>query len=218
MMALHDFDSSDRAHRSEAFGWSLAGLLIGALFGVLLVLVSGAAPLRTILVSAGAMWALAYFGARRFAGHAAGIGGSIYFSGGSKLPVRREFSLAESYVARGMLQAAEEEFKRAASRFEADPEPCLRLARLLRDAPGRQEEAITWFRRAAARAGGDRGLASGITRELIEIYTHRLRTPERALADLARLAAENPDTPVAQWARRELDEIGRTQPNPAQDG
>jgi TPR repeat protein len=210
-MTLKDFDSAESAFRLRAFTWSLTGLLLGFLIGVLIVLKTGAPPVRTIVISSLGVWAAGFFGGLFVSERAARAGASIYFSAGAKLPVLREFSLAESYVARGQPEEAAAEFERAAARYAGDPEPCMRLARLLRDGLGRHEDAIGWFRTAAARAAqaGDTGVVIGARRELIEIHTHRLGTPERALPELARLAAEHPGTPAAAWAEQELSEIKR---------
>jgi tetratricopeptide (TPR) repeat protein len=210
-MTLRDFDSAETAFRLKAFTWSLTGLLLGFLLGVLIVLKTGAPPLGTIALSSLGVWAAGFFGGTFISERGARAAASIYFSAGAKLPVMREFSLAESYVARGRPVEAAAEFERAAARYPGDPEPCLRLARLLRDGLGRHEDAIAWFRTAAARAAeaGDAGVVIGARRELIEIHTHRLRTPERALPELARLAAEHPGTPAAAWAEQELSAIKR---------
>jgi tetratricopeptide (TPR) repeat protein len=208
-MPLRDTDTAETAFRVKALAWSMAGLLLGFLLGVLIVLKTGAPLLRTVVLASLGVWAAGFFGGLFISERAARAGASIYFTSGSKLPVLREFSLAESYVARGRIEDAVAEFERAAARYPDDPEPCLRLARLLRDRLGRHDDAITWFRAAATRAT-DAGTVIAARRELIEICTHRLRTPERALPDLARLAAEHPGTPVATWAERERRDIRRT--------
>ena len=40
--------------------------------------------------------------------------------------------------------------------------------------------------------------------ELIEVYTHRLKQPAAAVPLLARLASRHPQTPAADWVKREL--------------
>ena len=112
-------------------------------------------------------------------------------------------------IARARFDDAAAEFERAAKQYADDPEPCLRLARLLRDHMQRYEDAVTWFRQGVSRRACDAATEIAATRELIEIFTHRLRTPRRALTDLARLAARHPDTPGGEWARRQLHEIKR---------
>lgn len=88
---------------------------------------------------------------------------------------------------------------------DVDSARALRLARLLRDHE-RPEDAVVWFRAALARSA-DAGAEIAVTREIIEIYTHILRTPKRALPHLARLASRHADSPAAMWARREMAEI-----------
>ena len=41
----------------------------------------------------------------------------------------------------------------------------------------------------------------------VELFTHRMQTPERALPDLARMADELAGTPEGDWAASELKEI-----------
>jgi hypothetical protein len=64
---------------------------------------------------------------------------------------------------------------------------------------------VHWFREAVTR--GDEQVDVAATREIIEIFTHRLGTPRRALRDLARIVDSHPGTPAAEWARRERDTI-----------
>ena len=202
---LKDSDSSEVAYRLRAFTWSLTGLLIGALVGVFLVI--HGAPRWVIPVCALGVWALAYFGTLWFAERAARVGSSLYFSSGSSTPAVRQYSLADSMIVRGRYDDAAAELERAAAAYPHDPEPCLRLARLLRDSMNRHDDAVSWFRQGISRRGCDASTEIAATRELIEIYTHRLKTPRRAMPDLARLATRHPDTPAGAWARRLISDL-----------
>jgi tetratricopeptide (TPR) repeat protein len=202
---LHDFDSAESAFRFRAFTWSLTGLVLGALLGFYYSLQTGADPLRAMVVGGLGLWAFAYFGTLRFAERAGVWGGSIYFSSGSRLPLRREYSLAESLAVRARYDEAAAEYERAAAEYADDPEPCLRLARLLRDSMQRPADAATWFRRGLERA--EQGARLGIRRELVELHVHRLGTPEKALPELARIAEDQAGTPTGDWALRELRAI-----------
>ena len=155
------------------------------------------------------VWAFMYFGTLWFAERAGSTASTLYFSSGKSTPALRQYSLAESMIARARFDEAAAELERSASQYVDDPDPCLRLARLLRDHMQRPEDAVRWFRQGISRRGCDAGTEIAASRELIEIFTHRLRTPRRALPDLARLAARHPDTPGGEWARRQLHEIKR---------
>jgi hypothetical protein len=100
--------------------------------------------------------------------------------------------------------------EQASLRYPDDVTPPLRLARLLRDHCARPDDAVRWFRTAAARCEDDGGMEIGILREIIEVYTHVLRTPRRALPDLARLASRHADTAAGVRARAQMEEIRRT--------
>jgi signal transduction histidine kinase len=204
---LRDVDSAERAQRIRLGAWSLIGAVVGYLFGTMLTLLGLPAwmPLVCALFVGGFM----FFGTLWFAERAGSAAASVYFSSGSSTPAVRQYSLADSMIARARFDEAAAELQRAAARHVDDPEPCLRLARLLRDHLQRHDEAVTWFRQAVSRRGCDAATEIAASRELIEIYTHRLRTPRRALPDLARLAAKHPATPAGEWARRELHEIKR---------
>jgi hypothetical protein len=99
------------------------------------------------------------------------------------------------------------ELEQATAQYRADPEPPLRLARLLRDRCSRPEDAVRWFRTAVERTRGNAGVEIGALHEIIEVYTHVLHSPARALPCLTRLASRHADTPAGAWARREMSEI-----------
>ncbi len=140
--------------------------------------------------------------AARSAGRAAQ---AIYNPGGTA--VRREYSQADSLVARGKYEDAAAAYEVACLEYPEDPEPYFRLARLLRDHMARYDEAASWFERARAESKlkGLQGLV--ITQELIELYIYKLRTPRRAIPELTLLCERYPGTPAADVAQRELAEM-----------
>jgi tetratricopeptide (TPR) repeat protein len=202
---LADVDSAESAFRLKAFTWSLAGLVLGVLLGLLISIQRGTAPIRTMVISGLALWLFSYAGSLLVAERMGRWGGGIYFSGTSRLPQRREYSLGEALAARGRCREAADEYERNAAAFREDPEPCMRLARLLRDELGQPDAAVTWYREALRRAAPGSRVAT--QRELVELFVHRLATPEKALPELARIAAEHDGTPTADWARGELRRI-----------
>lgn len=160
-----------------------------------------------IVVGAAAGVAIAFFGSMLLSEYAGRAGSGVYFSSGASTRGQREYSLADSLIVRGRLDDAIAELEQASARYPEDPEPALRLARLLRDRCDRPADAIRWFRTAVERAGDDAGVVTAALREIIEIHTHVMREPLRALPDLARLASRYPDSPTGTWARREMAEL-----------
>ena len=200
---IRDVDSAARALRIKALAFALLGC-IPFLIIALYVAAGTTSPRLVATIILLSAFSVMYFGTL-YVGEWLGRGaGSIYFSGGSS-SARREYSLADSLIARGRFDDAIEELERAAAQYAGDPEPALRLARLLRDRK-RPEDAIVWYRTALARST-DAGVEIAATREIIEIHTHVLREPTRALPHLARLASRHADSPAGTWARREMADI-----------
>jgi hypothetical protein len=198
---MKDFDSSARAVQIRTAVFSLYG---GVVTGVAGAVVAG--PVGFVigwLVGALVMYALSTF-AGSAAGHAAA---SLYMNSGTSTPAAREYSLAQSLVARGRLAEAADEYERCAVVWDSDPEPRLRLARLLRDRMNRPEDAVMWFTRVVRMSEIDEGLAQQTARELVELCRIRLGAPERAIPPLAQIAARRADSPVALWAREQIARI-----------
>ncbi len=121
--------------------------------------------------------------------------------------VRREYSHADSLLARGRYEDAAAAYEVACLEHPEDPEPYFRLARLLRDHLQRYDEAAHWFERARAdsQLQGLQGLV--VSQELIEIYIRKLRNPRKAIPELRLLVERFPDTPAAEAAQRELEQM-----------
>lgn len=194
---LRDVDSFATALRVKTLAWSLIGGLPGAAIGA-----RYGAPIAGGLLGVGAMFAFTLVVAER----AGRIGSTLYFSAGSASG-RREYSLADSLIARGRIDDAIAELQKASTTWPDDPEPPLRLARLLRDQAARPTDAIAWFRTAVERSRNDAGAEIAALRELIEVHTHVLATPRAALPYLARLASRHPDSAAGAWARAEMGGI-----------
>lgn len=133
--------------------------------------------------------------------------GSLYSPSGRSTPRRREYSHAQSLAARGLYPEALAAFEVAISEDPADPEPYLRIARILRDRMGRHAAAAEAFKRALTVQGLPRGTRALVTRELVELYAGRLGEPTRAAPLLARLADEQSGTPEGDWAVEELKRV-----------
>lgn len=204
---LRDVDAGERAQKIKLGLYAAAGGVTG-FFAVPFYFseTTEAGPVLLVLAAifgwAGSAAAIYLLGQLLMEGSAS-VAGSLIFPGGSAPPVKT-FSRAESLVIRGRLQEAAAAYEAAALEDPADPESRVRLARLLRDELGRPEDALPWFRHARDIAAQDRARDLSVTREIIEVYTHRLRAPARALPELARAAERWRGSEAGEWARREL--------------
>ena len=198
---LRDFDSGARAQNIRAGAWAgLAGAVFAAP-GALLYGVPG-------LIGGWLAGALVfYLGSLALAHGAGSVFSRIYLTSGSSTPQRREYSLGDALINQGRLEDAVREFERAVAAYPLDAEPRLRLARLYRDRLPHMDRAEYWFRQAMNTKGIDAGLETLAARELVELYTHRLQQPERALPILARLADRHRGTTAGEWARTELQDL-----------
>ena len=199
---VKDTDDFARVLRIRTFAYALiptamaaaAALLLG--FGLLTAVV---AALVALAVGVGLPLLIGE--------HSGRAGASVYMSGGSSLPAPREYSLADSLVARGRFAEAAEAYELLAEDYPADPEPRVRLARLLRDRMGRAEDAAPWLHKALNVTGLEAASEIALLREISELYMYKLRTPNKALPYLGRLAEKHATHPSASWARTEASEI-----------
>ena len=205
---LKDTDLADKALRLQAGLWALAvASTMGTLGGAGIAYMNGlnmitGAVLGFVLMSSGV-----YFGSMRILGGAASAVEMLHNPSGSSTPAKREYSRAQSLVARGLYEEATVAYEVHCLEYKEDPEPYFRLARLLRDHLNKPEESVSWFKRARADAKLTSGQQLQITQEIIELYIRSLRQPRKALPELAYLCKEFPDTPAAEGARRELAEM-----------
>jgi tetratricopeptide (TPR) repeat protein len=192
-----DRDSADDANRVRLVVWSLAPAALGAIAGGLL------AP------EFGRSWAIGFLGGGLVAGgvsvvlvgyladRAGRAAASLYAGGSHAMP--DQFSLVDSLIARGHIEQAAAELRRATDASGASA-PAIRLARLLRDRLNRPEEALQWFRAALECDDLDDGAAHLLLREVVELCRTMGET-KRALPVLAKVAARRPDSHIVAWAR-----------------
>jgi hypothetical protein len=201
---LREVDTAAAARRVKAFVLAvMGGSGLGGVVGWRYSLDHGS-PVLYIAIGA-AMAVAVIFGITTLLSEGSGAAaGALHAPSGKSTPAKREYSQAEALTARGEYDRAVALLETSVADYPSDPEPYLKLARLHRDQLGDYEQAVQWFRRARAEAdiGSRRELLA--TQEIIEVYTHKLREPRRALPELARLADRFPDSPAAAAARREL--------------
>ena len=138
------------------------------------------------------------------------IGRTMYDPTGARVPSRTADSGPESLAARGRFQEAVDAYALAAAEEPDDPEPWLRIARIERGDLKRPQRALEALRAARTRAAADSQTAQMIGREIADLYLEDLGAPRRAMPELARLAAAHPDTPIGQWAARELADLKKS--------
>jgi tetratricopeptide (TPR) repeat protein len=203
MRPLKDSDTGEVAQKFRALAYSSVG---GAIGMMLLGAVGGRLghPAAGALIGFVVGWLGTYLIVFGAAHRIASAASSIYMPTRSSTPPVRQYSLAQSFAVRGLFSEAAAEYERCAVAYPDDPEPALRLGRLYRDELQRYEDAVRWFKHACAIRNLPAGTEIMATRELIEIYTHRMKQPAAAAPHLARLAERHPGTTAAEWAAREL--------------
>lgn len=201
-MKYKNVDSAEQAFKLRAFSYCL----------LVVFLATGASTLLGVPVFLGlligiVMGVIAYIGALFIANRSGQVAASIYQPSGSSTPPVREYSLADSLLARGRIDEAAEAYQVLSEDYPDDPEPRLRHARLLRDKTQRYEDAAQIFKGALAIPNLKPEAELVILRELVELFTHKLRQPQRALPYLARMAEKFGSSPSGEWARQESKDI-----------
>jgi tetratricopeptide (TPR) repeat protein len=198
---LKDTDSAERINKFRAGLYSIpGGVVLGMGLGWKLGPVAG-------LIGLPLGWAIAYFITLGLMEGAARAAQTVYAPSGASTPTQREYSQAQALHAAGDYAEAVEAYEAFVTRFPAEPEPYLRIARILRDDLRAYADAARWLRRARLDARLTRGQDLLVAQELIELYRRKLDEPERAMPELARIADLMPGTPQAEAARRELAEL-----------
>jgi hypothetical protein len=194
-------DSAETAFRIKA---AVYGIPLGALAGGVVYLFTQSLFLAAVgfVVSGAGTAAAALYLAER----GGRIGASLYRPSGSSTPAVREYSYADSLVARGQHEQAVVAYEELARQHPADPEPRLREARVLRDHLREYERAVIVFRQLL-NPHTKPEVELVVLREIVEIHLHKLRQPERALPYLARLGEKFHGTSTAEWARGEARAI-----------
>ena len=205
---LKDTDLADKAIRLQAGLWALAvASTMGTLGGAGIAYMNGLNLILGAVLGFVLMSSSVYFGSMKILGGAASAVGALHNPSGSSTPAKKEYSRAQSLVARGLYEEASAAYEVHCLEYREDPEPYFRLARLLRDHLKQPEEAVSWFKRARTDAKLTRGQELQITQEIIELYIRSIRKPRKALPELAYLCKEFADTPAAEAARHELAEM-----------
>ncbi|MDP2956378.1 MAG: tetratricopeptide repeat protein [Longimicrobiales bacterium] len=185
-----------------------SGLYGGGLGGLLAFwLVQNGAPWWLAALCPVGGWLAVTLVTLAIANSAGSAASTLYNPSSGAPPRKKEHSHAESLVARGLYEDAVGAFEVAVKEDPSDPTPYLRIARVYRDHLGRHEDAARWFRRAVREASAPPGAAFLARKELVELYTHRMGTPERALPELARMAEELAGTQEGDWATAQIREI-----------
>ncbi len=202
---LVDTDVAERVTRLRALAFGLIGGALGALLGFYLV--QQGAPFWIAVICFSGGWIFVSLLTLLLVTSAGSAASALYAPSSGATPRKKEHSQAESLVARGMYEEAVTSFEIAVAEDPSDAAPYLRIARVYRDHLGKPEDAARWFRRALREATLSAGMAFLVRKEVVELFTHRMETPERALPDLARMAEEMAGTPEGEWAASELREI-----------
>ena len=201
---LRDSDSALDAFRVKILMWSAAMTVVGAGIGGMLSengyvhIGAGLSMLLGAIAGGGGT----YFGVNRIVGGATDVVSQIHNPIGT--PPKREYSQAESLVARGRYEEAAVAFEIHCAEYPDDPDPYFRLARLYAGKMERYEDAVTWWRRARQDAKLSPSEDLVALQETIEILLHKLRDPRKAIPDMAALAQRHPDTPAGRAAAKEL--------------
>ena len=138
-----------------------------------------------------------------------GVAHVLYAPGGRSMRPNRDYSRAEALAVRGHYDDAIAVYQEAIDEIPSDPEPYLRIARLLTDKMNDPENAAVWLERALEETELRDRWEMVLVRELTELYRHRVGTPARAAPLLARIAERYEGSPDGEWAREELADVKR---------
>lgn len=202
---LRDVDAAQRALVTRALVSGVYGGVLGLVLAFYLV--STGTSIWLAVLCPVVAWAAVSGGILLITTSAGRAASSLYAPASGSPPRPKEYSQAESLVARGLYPEAITAFELVVAEDPFDPTPYLRVARIYRDHMASYEDAARWFRRALRDSTIPSGQALLARKELIEIFVHRLGSPERALPELARLAEERAGTPDGDWAASELRDI-----------
>jgi tetratricopeptide (TPR) repeat protein len=212
MKKLRNVDTAQQVFDIKTATYAVVGALLGAAGGLYFAR-TREAPVPVIIlatiVGGVAGFCMVFFSARTLA-HASGSAlGQIYSPSGSSNPIKREYSKPQALEARGHYDEAILAYEVFCINFPDEPEPFIRIGRLLRDHLQRYDEAVSWLRKARS-AKMPQALELLVTQEIFEIYTHRLGQPQRAIPELARLTERFPGTDTARWAEEQLQRLRST--------
>jgi tetratricopeptide (TPR) repeat protein len=197
-------DANERLLLVRTAFWSLSGAVLGGFIGGQLLGIAGT------LVGAPIGYAVVFLVARRILNASGAAASVIYYPTGDSTPAQREYSRPQALVAQGHFEEAIHAYEACVLEFPEDPEPYFRIARVYRNELQRYEEAASWFKKARSLAKMSPALEQVAIQEIVEIYTHKLATPQRAIPELARLADRFPGTEPGHWAKQRLQELRAT--------
>lgn len=199
---LRDVDAGDRAVRLRALTLALlVGVAMGGWGGMLLYGPIGALG-GFLIVSTGV-----YAGSLWIVGRADAVAQTVYNPSGDSTPYQEQYSYAASLAIRGRYAEAAAAYELHVIENPAAPQPYLELARLYRDKLKQYDDALAWFRRARTDATLGPGQELYVVQEIIDLYTVHLKTPRRAIPELALVCQRFPATPAARAAERQLKEM-----------
>ena len=128
----------------------------------------------------------------------------VYAPGGPSTKPARDYSRAEALAVRGHFDDAIAVYQEAIDETPSDPDPYLRIARMLADKASNPEKAAVWLQRALQETELQGRWEIVLVRELAELYRDRIGEPARAAPLLARIADRYEGSPDGEWAREEL--------------
>lgn len=135
----------------------------------------------------------------------------LHTPSGDSTPSRSELSRETALLVAERFDEAIEALTAAGERDPTDVRPPLMIAELYRDRMERPEEAVAWFRRAAAVPALTLETERMILRDLVELCV-KLERPELAAPALSRAASVHEGDRLGHWARQELKAIKDAMP------
>lgn len=206
---IKDVHQARRAQLFRLAGQSSFAGAAGVLMGFAADMKSDG-PVPWILVLPFVFWLVAMGGGYLLMEGGGKFAATLHNPSGRSTPPEKQYSAAQTLVVRGHYRDAVTAYEQSISEDDSDPEPYMRIARLLRDHLASYEDAAVWFKRAQQHPNAHGGTVLLAVRELTELYTHKLNDPRRALPMLAQLSETRPGSPEGQWAARELAALKAT--------
>ena len=204
---LDRIDADVKARWLQAAGWTV---LVGAVLGLLASMAPGGRiPLPAGIFGGALLGLLAAFVVVAVTGGIGDTVGLLFHPPSRRGGRPTDYSRARSLAARGDIAAAVAEYEAHIAAAPRVADAYLALARLLEEEKGDFEGAARALRRGRRDADLVEGQRILVGRRLVEIYTHRLGEPRRALPELARLAEGFQDRAEGERAARELAELRR---------